>query len=160
MTYFTDCQTVEELKKEYRRLAMLHHPDRGGNAETMKEINNAYDDAFNHLKDKHNARAASDSSARPMHETPEEFREVISRIINIPGLVIELCGAWVWVSGNTKAHKDELKSAGYRWANKKAMWYWRSEKDACKSRGGKSMNYIRGKYGSERIGTDQEKLSA
>ena len=30
MKYFTQCKNLEELKKEFRRLAMIHHPDRGG----------------------------------------------------------------------------------------------------------------------------------
>lgn len=43
MKYFASCRTLDELKKEYRRLAMLNHPDRGGDEETMKAINNEYD---------------------------------------------------------------------------------------------------------------------
>ena len=30
MKYFTNCKTLDELKAEYRRLAMANHPDRGG----------------------------------------------------------------------------------------------------------------------------------
>ena len=32
-----------EIKKAYRKLAMVHHPDKGGNPEQFKEIQNAYD---------------------------------------------------------------------------------------------------------------------
>lgn len=32
----------------------------------------------------------------------------------------EICGARVWVSGNTKPHKNELKQAGFQCAAKKA----------------------------------------
>ena len=39
MKYFTNIKTLDDLKKEFRRLAMIHHPDRGGDVETMKEIN-------------------------------------------------------------------------------------------------------------------------
>ena len=52
MKYFAQCKNLEELKKEFRRLAMIHHPDRGGDVETMKEINNEYDSAFPALKAK------------------------------------------------------------------------------------------------------------
>lgn len=33
----------EEIKKAYRKLAMKHHPDKGGNEARFKEINEAYD---------------------------------------------------------------------------------------------------------------------
>jgi DnaJ family protein A protein 2 len=33
----------EEIKKAYRKKAMHNHPDRGGDAETFKQINEAYD---------------------------------------------------------------------------------------------------------------------
>ena len=35
--------TADEIKKAYRKKAMANHPDRGGNAETFKQINEAYD---------------------------------------------------------------------------------------------------------------------
>lgn len=47
MKYFTNCKTVEEAKKLYRRLAMENHPDRGGDLDTMKAINAEYDEFFN-----------------------------------------------------------------------------------------------------------------
>ena len=43
-TYFKNIETLEDLKKQYRALAMQNHPDRGGDAETMKAINNEYDE--------------------------------------------------------------------------------------------------------------------
>lgn len=35
--------TPEEIKKAYKKLAMKHHPDRGGNETKFKEINEAYE---------------------------------------------------------------------------------------------------------------------
>ena len=43
MTYFTNIHTLDELKREYRRLAFANHPDRGGDVETMKAINAEYE---------------------------------------------------------------------------------------------------------------------
>lgn len=34
--------SVDDIKKSYRKLAMEHHPDRGGNAEKFKELSEAY----------------------------------------------------------------------------------------------------------------------
>ena len=42
---FKDCRTLEELKKKYHELVLKHHPDRGGDLETMKAINAEFDTA-------------------------------------------------------------------------------------------------------------------
>lgn len=162
MKYFQNCSTIEELKKEYRRLALINHPDNGGNPETMKTINAEYEKAFNRLKDIHNKAAAEDTTGkkRKMNETAGEYMEVIQKIIAFSGIVIELCGSWVWVSGNTYEYKDAFKAAGFRWASKKKMWYWRSEADATTSRGKMSMQDIRQKYGSEILETEVKRVTA
>jgi len=35
--------SADEIKKAFRRLAIQHHPDRGGNEESFKEVNEAYE---------------------------------------------------------------------------------------------------------------------
>lgn len=50
MKYFAGCRTLDELKKEYRRFAMKHHPDHGGDTATMQAINAEYESRFEVLK--------------------------------------------------------------------------------------------------------------
>lgn len=69
MKYFTTCTTLEALKKEYRRLCMIHHPDRGGDAATMAAINNEYDAVFPAFKLAYNKAAAT-----PTTETAQSTR--------------------------------------------------------------------------------------
>lgn len=38
------CSTPEELKKAYRKLALKHHPDKGGDPEVFKQITKEYED--------------------------------------------------------------------------------------------------------------------
>lgn len=35
--------TTDEVKKAYRKLAIIHHPDKGGDPEKFKEISRAYE---------------------------------------------------------------------------------------------------------------------
>ena len=90
-----------------------------------------------------------------MDQLTIQLKYVKNFIVKIKGLNIELCGSWIWISGETKVNKETLKALGCRWASKKLMWYWRNEKDAVRSRGTKSMDYIRTKYGSESYSTSE-----
>ncbi|WP_024771658.1 hypothetical protein [Aquimarina macrocephali] len=49
-----------------------------------------------------------------------------------------------------KIHKELLKDSGFWWASKKKAWYFRPEEYRSSSRGKKSLNDIRTKYGSSR----------
>lgn len=154
MKYFTNITTLDELKKAYRRLAMVHHPDVGGDLETMKAINAEHDALFLRLKDEHNAAADEHHQTT---ETPEEFRDIITALLNLSGLEVELCGSWLWIGGNTREHKEALKAAGCRWSPNKKLWYWRHEEDGSRwHRGKKTMNQIRSKYGSQTFHAGRE----
>lgn len=39
----SETATQDEIKKAYKKLAVQHHPDKGGNEETFKKISEAYD---------------------------------------------------------------------------------------------------------------------
>ena len=46
MTYFTDIHSLEELRKEYKRLVKENHPDNGGSEDAIKVINVEYEITF------------------------------------------------------------------------------------------------------------------
>lgn len=142
--FFRNIENMEQLKKEYKRLAFIYHPDKGGNTADMQALNNEFDALFNKFK----TGQTNDTTKK---EITEEFKEIINAIINLDGIEIEICGNWIWLSGDTKQHKDKLKESGCYWANKKQMWYWRPEEYAIKGKSNMSIDQIRDKYGSERI---------
>lgn len=147
MKYFTNINTLDELKAAYRRLSMKYHPDRGGDTATMQEINAEHDELFERIKKQHNASA---DEFHKTTETPEEFREIIELLLKLEGLTVELCGSWLWIGGDTRQHKETLKAAGCRWSNNKKLWYWHHAEEGRKWRRGKAtMSDIRMKYGSQ-----------
>lgn len=86
------------------------------------------------------------------HElTPEIQAQVVAAIDYakaLPGVKVELIGAWVWVSGNTKPVKDDLKAGNFKWHSKRKMWYL----PTVKSRGkGRDMDAIRDHWGATTI---------
>ena len=157
--FFDDCTTLNALKKCYKAAAMKHHPDRGGDEETMKAINSEYAARFEELKNSQNTQAAADTTGktRATKESAGDFILILDHLLKMDGLEIELCGRWLWIGGSTKIHKEELKACGCRWSNSKKLWYWHFAEDGDHwHRGNKPMSQIRRKYGSTRFGADAE----
>jgi len=51
MKYFIGIRSLAELKKEYRRLAMQNHPDRGGDTKVMQDIIRQFEILYDRMKD-------------------------------------------------------------------------------------------------------------
>lgn len=139
--YFSNARNLEDVKRLFKQYARELHPDNGGDAEEFKNMMSDYRAAFNRAKEGLPPEQAA------AVETPEEFADVINAVINLDGVNIEICGAWVWISGNTYPVKDTLKAAGYRFASRKKMWYyhadgWRKHGKTC------DMDKIRELHGS------------
>lgn len=148
MTYFKDCKTKDEIKKLYRELAKQFHPDHGGCTVTMQGINKEYSFAIAAmLKGEDLTKDEIESEII----NAEQYKDAVNAIINLDEIVIELCGGWLWVSGNTFKHKAIFKANGFYFASVKKMWYFRSVE--YKTKGGKTstMESIRTKYGSQSV---------
>lgn len=144
--YFAECTTLEELKSEYKKLVMIHHPDRGGDLATMQTINAEYDETFPRLKNIHKNKDG-ETYEKESQEAPNEFKDLMEALLKMDGVHIEVIGCFVWVSGDTKPHKDQLKALGFKWHSKKLCWY--KAPDDYKRRGKKqyAMDEIRNMYG-------------
>ena len=159
MTYFKNIETLEQLRKAYRDLLKKYHPDNGGSEEITKAINSEYEQLFKVLKNRHESKT---SSAEPDNkkasnnkydfEADAKLREMLQKIINFEGITIEICGSWIWVSGNSFPYRKEFKEFGFHWASKKKQWYWHSEEVYIKKgRKTLSMDDIRSYYGSTEV---------
>lgn len=156
MKYFTNCKTAEELKKEYRRLAKELHPDLGGRKEDFQEMQNEFETMWERLKNIH-INSEGETYTKETAETPQEFINIINVLTKLKDIEVEICGSWIWVSGNTKAHKDILKQLKFRWANKKQAWYYHTEPYRKKSKRELSLDEIRELFGSQQYKAKEEK---
>ena len=142
-------ETLEELKAMYRKLAMEHHPDRGGNLEIMKAVNGEYDELFPKLKDVHKTKDGEKYTAtQATAETVDQFKDLISELMKMDDIVIEIIGCFVWLTGNTKPYKDTLKELKFRWHSKKIAWYLKPEDYRKRSRKDYNLDEIRAMYGT------------
>ena len=139
------------IKAAYRKACSLYHPDRNpAGTEMMKAVNEAYEV----LKDFEGNLEGSEQNYG------EELNDALNSIYSLDGLDIEICGSWVWVTGDTKTHKEALKEAGFKWARQKKAWYLRPEGDKRRYRGNCTLDEIREKHGSKKAKFNRKSLAA
>lgn len=144
--------SFDDIKAAYRRACSQYHPDRNpAGLEMMKLINNAYQSLSDYVQG-----SVKDEPQFEAESLSDELNAALNAIIHL-GLTIEICGSWIWVSGDTRPHKEILKSAGYRWAPKKLMWSFCGG-ERTSSRGKFSMDDIRNRHGSVHV-KEQERKS-
>lgn len=61
--------TPDEIKTAFRRLVLIHHPDRGGDAETFKKIEYSYDILSNPSKRREYEQQVNDEPITQLSET-------------------------------------------------------------------------------------------
>lgn len=164
MKYFNNVSDLSELRKQYKELLKIHHPDNGGNVADMQEINAEYDKLFKMLKDKHNSKAtdsdkASYDNMKYDFAEDELLRKMLNKIIAFHGITLEICGNWLWAF-DSYDYRKELKELGFKYAKNKKAWYWHSESFRKKSHKSLSMDDIRSYYGSTEIRAQRALLEA
>ena len=71
--YFRNVKSLEDLKNQFKALARKNHPDAGGNADIMKEINCEYDALFPIWKDRHNTTEPQNQTTETADSTRRHF---------------------------------------------------------------------------------------
>ena len=153
--YFENCKTLDEAKKLYWDLAKQFHPDKeGGSKEAFQELGRQFEN-FQPEKEKYKGETEQWNAPEYMH--------VINQLMKIPEIVIEICGSWIWVSGNTKPHKEEIKAVHTGdslkkpiWHSKKEMWYVSPVDYRKFSKKETTMDEIRDFYGSHKVNRDEK----
>ena len=140
--------TFVEVKEAYRKASKKYHPDVNPAGLTiMKAINEAFDTL------KQERFPLTIYGDQNFNDYGESLNQALNAIVNLVGINIEICGSWVWVSGNTLPHKEALKHANFLWSGNKQMWYFHPpSKKRRYYKGDSPIEEIRAKYGSQRIG--------
>ena len=158
MLYFTKGMTVAEVKIRYKELAMKNHPDLGGSTATMQEINNQYEIALKLLDGE--VTNGSDGKEHKYYwneETEQELMLKIDKLLSLQmnDVDIFLVGSWIWISGDTKQYKKELKEIGCMWHTKRLSWYFATAKSRRSSsyrrKSGSGIHDLAKTYGAEKL---------
>lgn len=155
MKWFQNIETLKDLRKEYRRFVVKHHPDNGGSEDVIKEINVEYDILFKRLKHDYEHKDTYSKATDKQKQSYDwqkdaQIRDIILQLSRFKDITVEIIGVWIWVS-NCYEYRKELKALGFRWASQKQMWYIHFDDYHKYSSRSTSMSYIRAKYGSVEV---------
>jgi hypothetical protein len=140
--YFTKCNTIDEAKNEFRKLCLILHPDKGGDASEFIKM-------YNEFK-------AFRPSQRKENETEfnvDAFYDLVQKFENFEGLIINFVGSFIWLEGETMKHKDALKQIkldGFKplfWAKLKKAWFYSPLEYKKKSGKLVDLSEIKSRYG-------------
>ena len=155
-----DRETVERLRKAYKANCLKYHPDKHPGEEAK------YTEIFKAMQSEYEAILSGTTGeayeeAKTSQYSEEELAAKIKFAVGLPGTEVELCGCWIWVSGDTRPLRDMFKANGFRWQVKKQKWFWGlTMNDKRKYRKTLSMPEIRAKYGSLRFENEAENKEA
>lgn len=153
MTFFKEIKTLEELKKAYFRLAKQHHPDRGGDLETMQKINAEYDSMIKYFE-RHGSKAEQATAAAEA-KAPERFKKIINILLR-KGITVEIIGSWLWVE-RPGVHLNLLQKYGFLYSKKNKKYYLPTEETRNGNRGSRySFQDIRNIYGTTTLNAEEQ----
>jgi curved DNA-binding protein CbpA len=158
--YFANCTTLDEAKALYKKLAFQLHPDTSGKdtKAEFQEMQSQFE-KFTPTTEKYKGEYDSHSA--------KEYMTIIEDLMHIEGIIIEICGSFIWLSGETKAVKEQIRAIKNdsfkpaQWHTQKLMWFFAPV--GYRRFSGKifDMEEIRNKYGSETFtGKGQTKIAA
>jgi len=82
-------------------------------------------------------------------DPPEtRFKSLIDELMKMDDIIIEIIGCFVWVTGDTKPYREQLKALKFQWNSKKIAWYLKPENYRKQSRRNYDFDKIRAMYGS------------
>lgn len=144
--YFKEVKDQSELRSKFKELCKQLHPDCGGNQKDFVAMMKEYKKL---LVDLANSDSKSQWSAKEEAKKASEYADLIVQLQKLAGIVIEQCGSWLWLHGNTAEHEEIIRQFGFKRSKVKNSWYWAPYLTKKYKKGQCSMDTIRMMYGSQ-----------
>ena len=75
------------------------------------------------------------------------YKDIIEKLIHFEDITIDIVGSCIWLSGNTRPHKDDIKAIGFLWSSKHKKWFFNGDNKKRRIRNKKTYEEIKDEYG-------------
>lgn len=142
---FSGCKTPSEVEQRYEELLQVFKSGNGESKEIIAAINDQYSELVAALK------KASQVEANKEKATVSEKIKELQNSVDTKGLHLEVCGTWLWVTGQTYPIRNTLKNLGFRYSSNKLSYYYRQEDYRSSTQKPIPMDLIREKFGTSEV---------
>jgi hypothetical protein len=156
ITYFSNCENIDAVKKLFKELIKKHHPDLNKNEDS--EITKFIILEYNYIKDyfalndklPFSVTTETKANFDLFNNLDNETKIIVNKLQQLENITIEIIGSWVWVSGNTFLVKDYLKELNCKFSGSKKMWFYTKD-DRKQKASNLDINEIKLKYGFSEV---------
>lgn len=156
MNYFNTCKTLDEAKTLYKNLMKENHPDVGGDTETAKAINAAYDEfCIRFMSD--SFTSYTNDTGKTAYADVNVFAATLAKVMKM-NVTIEVIGYWIYVRDCWEVETKEAlgkNGLGFFYSSKHKSYIYNG---GIKKRIHTNLttNDVRGIHGSEVVKTREE----
>lgn len=113
---FVNAETLGDLRKAYLDATLKYQTPK-----LLEQVNTMYIEKFEEVKE---LRRTLDGKIyrKKSNETVSFFLNTVQHLKGLEGIECEIRGDWLFVTGDTKPVKDEIKSAGCFFNVKQKCW--------------------------------------
>lgn len=119
VNYFKNVETLEDVwEKLIENLQEIDPKNR-----SFKTMTRQYEKEYlKHISNHTNKKG--EPYIEKFETPPDKFLNIILGIFMMDGVQLERVGTWLWASGNTKTHREDLIKLGFWWNKKRLVWQW------------------------------------
>lgn len=143
--------TKKEIKAAYRKQINFYHPDKENGDVVMSQLINGAMEFLSGLDE------AQYNETDNSLDLPKRALDALNKIKDLDGLIIEVIGMWIWVSGDTYTNREELGEAGFLYSKPKKSWFFNGSPKKVRIRSNKSMDDLRDTHGSMVVRNNHKK---
>lgn len=113
---FANAETLGELKNAYLKATLKYQTPK-----LLERVNSMYIDKFDEVKELRRTQEGK-VYRKKTDETVSFFLNTVQVLKGLEGIDCEMRGEWLFVTGDTKPVKDQIKSAGCFFNPKQKCW--------------------------------------